>query len=173
MSYINIVLQTVINILYVPILLYYVGKSEYGLYQLIGSLIAYFSVMDFGLGSTIVRFYTKYKTLNDKLNMENILAISVFAYAIISIFIFIIGIVVYFNMEYIFSDSMNKYEIGLSQDLLLLLLFNLVVSLITTIFRSVINAHEKYFILKGLETITLILQPILIVLILQNILMFL
>lgn len=168
MSYINIVLQTVINILYVPILLYYVGKSEYGLYQLIGSLIAYFSVMDFGLGSTIVRFYTKYKTLNDKLNMENILAISVFAYAIISIFIFIIGIVVYFNMEYIFSDSMNKYEIGLSQDLLLLLLFNLVVSLITTIFRSVINAHEKYFILKGLETITLILQPILIVLILQK-----
>ena len=71
--------MSVINILYVPILLYYVGKSEYGLYQLIGSLIAYFSVMDFGLGSTIVRFYTKYKTLNDKLNMENILAISVFA----------------------------------------------------------------------------------------------
>lgn len=168
MSYINIILQTVVNILYVPILLYYVGKSEYGLYQLIGSLIAYFSVMDFGLGSTIVRFYTKYKTLNDKLNMENILAISVFAYGIISIFIFIIGIVIYFNIEYIFSNSMNEYEIGLSQELLLLLLFNLVVSLTTTIFRSVINAHEKYFVLKGLETITLVLQPVLIILILQK-----
>ena len=42
-SYINILLQTLIGFIYVPILLYYIGKNEYGLYQLIGSFIAYFS----------------------------------------------------------------------------------------------------------------------------------
>ena len=61
-SYLNIALHAVVGFVYVPLLLNYIGKSEYGLYQLIGSFIAYFSVMDFGLGSTIVRFYTKYKT---------------------------------------------------------------------------------------------------------------
>lgn len=47
LSYANILLHAVLGFIYVPILLHYIGKSEYGLYQLMGSLIAYFSVMDF------------------------------------------------------------------------------------------------------------------------------
>ena len=58
-SYFNISLQVFINLAYVPILLHYIGKSEYGLYQLIGSFIAYFSIMDFGLSAAVVRFYIK------------------------------------------------------------------------------------------------------------------
>ena len=37
LSYLNIALQAVIGFFYVPILLHYIGKSEYGLYQLMGS----------------------------------------------------------------------------------------------------------------------------------------
>lgn len=36
------------------------------------------------------------------------------------------------------------------------------------IFRAIINAHEKFLFLKGLETIQLTLQPILVILILQE-----
>lgn len=74
LSYLNIALQAVIGFLYVPILLHYIGKSEYGLYQLMGSLIAYFSIMDFGLSAAVIRFYAKYKVLKDSIGMENILA---------------------------------------------------------------------------------------------------
>ena len=84
LSYINIILHAVIGFLYVPILLHYIGKSEYGLYQLIGSLIAYFSIMDFGLTAAVIRFYTKYKALDDKQGMENILAISLRGYGIVT-----------------------------------------------------------------------------------------
>ena len=58
LSYLNIALHAIVGFLYVPILLHYIGKSEYGLYQLIGSLIAYFSIMDFGLTAAVTRFYT-------------------------------------------------------------------------------------------------------------------
>ena len=60
-SYLNILIQAVIGFAYVPILLHYIGKSEYGLYQLIGSFIAYFSIMDFGLTAAVVRFYSNTK----------------------------------------------------------------------------------------------------------------
>lgn len=90
-SYLNIVLHALIGFAYVPILLHFIGKSEYGLYQLIGSFNAYFSVMDFGLTAAVVRFYTKYKTLQDKVNMENILAITMRAYAVITLFLFFLG----------------------------------------------------------------------------------
>lgn len=66
LSYLNIMLHAFIGFLYVPILLHYIGKSEYGLYQLMGSLIAYFSIMDFGLTAAVIRFYTKYKALNNQ-----------------------------------------------------------------------------------------------------------
>ena len=65
-SYLNIVLHAIMGFVYVPLLLHYIGKSEYGLYQLIGSFIAYFSIMDFGLTAAVVRFYTKYKAEGNK-----------------------------------------------------------------------------------------------------------
>lgn len=167
-SYINILLQTIINFIYVPILLYYIGKSEYGLYQLIGSFIAYFSIMDFGLTSAVVRFYTKYKALNDKVNMENVLAISSRCYAVITVILFIIGYICYLFMDDIFYNSMTLSEISSAKDIFILLLLNIVVTISTMIFRAIINAHEKFLFLKGIETIQLVLQPILVIVILQE-----
>lgn len=167
-SYVNIVLHAVIGFLYVPILLYYIGKSEYGLYQLIGSFIAYFSIMDFGLTAAVVRFYTKYKALNDKVNMENILAISLRCYSVITVLLFAIGYVCYINLDKLFAHSMTAGEISSAENLFLLLLLNIVLTISTMIFRAVINAYEKFLFLKGLETIQLVLQPILIILVLQE-----
>lgn len=66
LSYLNITLQSLLGFLYIPILLHYIGKSEYGLYQLMGSLIAYFGIMDFGLSAAVIRFYAKYLALKDR-----------------------------------------------------------------------------------------------------------
>lgn len=95
LSYMNIFFNTLINFMYVPLLIYYIGKNEYGLYQLIGSFIAYFSIMDFGLTAAVVRFYTKYKVLKDKIGMENVLAISARCYIVITLILFIIGYICY------------------------------------------------------------------------------
>lgn len=167
-SYLNIILHAVIGFAYVPILLYYIGKSEYGLYQLIGSFIAYFSIMDFGLTAAVVRFYTKYKSLHDTINMENILAIAMRAYAVITCLLFVIGVGVYIYLPNIFANSMSLTEIESAEDLFLLLLFNIVVTISTMIFRAVINAHERFLFLKGLETVQLVFQPILVVFVLQQ-----
>lgn len=167
-SYLNIVLHAVIGFAYVPILLHYIGKSEYGLYQLIGSFIAYFSVMDFGLTAAVVRFYTKYKALQDKVNMENILAIALRAYAVITVVLLVLGCGFYAFIPDMFAKSMTVAEIASAQKLFVLLLFNMVVTISTMIFRAVINAHERFLFLKGLETVQLVLQPLLVVLVLQS-----
>lgn len=167
-SYINIVFQAVIGFVYVPLLLHYIGKSEYGLYQLIGSFIAYFSVMDFGLTAAVVRFYTKYKALNDELGMENLLAVAVRAYGVIAIILFAVGYICYENLDIIFAASMSLSEIEVAKTLFLLLLFNIVITISTMIFRAVINAHEKFLFLKGMEMLQILLQPLLVVAILQQ-----
>lgn len=154
--------------MYVPILLYYIGKSEYGLYQLIGSLIAYFSVMDFGLTAAVIRFYAKYKALRDQIGMENILAISLRGYSIVTLLALGIGIICYSFLDTAFGSSMSLTELTEAKAMFLLLLFNIIITLSTMIFRAVINAHEKFLFLKGLETVQLVLQPILVILVLQR-----
>lgn len=168
LSYLNIALHAIVGFLYVPILLHYIGKSEYGLYQLIGSLIAYFSIMDFGLTAAVTRFYTKYKALKDKVGMENILAISLYGYGGATGLSLLVGGICYWNLDSIFGASMTAGELLEARHMFLLLLFNIAVSLSTMVFRSVINAYEKFLFLKGLETVQLILQPALVILILQK-----
>lgn len=168
LSYFNIALQVIIGFLYVPILLHYIGKNEYGLYQLMGSLIAYFSIMDFGLSAAVVRFYAKYKALKDHIGMENILAISVRGYGAVTVLALAIGFICYSFLDIIFAGSMTVLEIDEAKQIFLLLLLNIVITLSTMVFRSVINAHERFFFLKGMETIQLLMQPILVVLVLQR-----
>ena len=168
LSYLNIILHAVIGFLYVPILLHYIGKSEYGLYQLMGSLIAYFGVMDFGLSAAVIRFYAKYRAEGNTTGMENILAISMRCYGIVTAFALIIGGVCYQFLDRIFARSMTLGELAEAKEIFLLLLLNIVITLSTMVFRSVINAHEKFLFLKGMETVQLVLQPVLVVLLLQR-----
>lgn len=168
LSYINIVLQAIIGFLYVPLLLHYIGKNEYGLYQLMGSLIAYFGIMDFGLSAAVIRFYTKYKALKDRIGMENILAISMCCYCVITLLALGIGAVCYNFLDSIFAHGMTSAEIVEAKQIFLLLLINIVITLSTMVFRSVINAHERFLFLKGMETVQLVFQPVLVVLVLSR-----
>ena len=59
LSYVNIILTVVVGLLYTPLMLRLLGQSEYGLYSLIGSVVGYLSVLDMGLGNTLVRYTAK------------------------------------------------------------------------------------------------------------------
>lgn len=167
-SYVNIFVQVVIGFLYVPILLHYIGKSEYGLYQLIGSLIAYFGIMDFGLTNAIVRFYAKYHALRDARNMENLLAVALRLYGVVAGLMVAVGGVCYAFLDTIFGGSMTGQELLAAKQLFLLLLFNVAATLLTMLFRAVINANERFLFLKGTELLQLVLQPVLVILVLQE-----
>lgn len=168
LSYINIGIQSILGFVYIPILLHYIGRNEYGLYQLMGSFIAYFSIMDFGLSTAVIRFYTKYLKQKNQIGMENILAISVRCYGIVTVLMMILGGGMYTFLDIVFSNSMTLAEIMEAKNIFLLLLLNITITLSTMVFRSVINAHERFLFLKGIETIQLILQPVLVILMLEQ-----
>ena len=51
LSYITMFIHNIISILYTPIMLRLLGKSEYGLYQLVFSVVSYLGLLSFGFGS--------------------------------------------------------------------------------------------------------------------------
>ena len=72
LSYVNMAIGTLIPMFYTPIMLKLLGQSEYGLYKLSSSVTSYLSLISFGIGSAMVRYFTKYRTEGDKEGEENI-----------------------------------------------------------------------------------------------------
>ena len=66
LSYVTMIIQNIISIVYTPIMLRLLGQNEYGLYQLVASTVGYLGLLSFGFGSAYVRFYSRYKVKNDK-----------------------------------------------------------------------------------------------------------
>ena len=168
LSYLNIGLQTAVNFIYIPLLLHYIGREEYGLYQLIGSLVAYLSVMDFGLSNMVIRFYAKYRALGDKTGAENILAIAQRSYLIICLFVLIVGIVFYQFLPKWFCDSMTDAEINEGSEIYLLMLFNFALNMLGMVYYAVINAQEKFLFLKGISCLQSVMQPLFVLVVLQK-----
>ncbi|GFI41918.1 hypothetical protein IMSAGC017_01964 [Thomasclavelia cocleata] len=65
LSYVGMIVQNIISIVYTSLMLRLLGKSEYGLYQLVFSVVSYLGLLSFGFGSTYVRFYSRYKVKDD------------------------------------------------------------------------------------------------------------
>ena len=57
LSYIQVVLSVAVSVIYVPILLRYLGQSEYGLYQIGGSFFSYISVFESCMSTGVLRNY--------------------------------------------------------------------------------------------------------------------
>ena len=61
LSYATQAVHIVTNILYTPIILRILGQSDYGLYQLVSSVVSNLSLLSFGFGSSYVRFFARYE----------------------------------------------------------------------------------------------------------------
>ena len=98
------------------------GQSEYGLYSLVTSIIAYFSVLDMGFGNAMIRFVSKSKAKKEREKEAKINGMFLFLYLIMGLISLILGIVVFNNSSTIFSASLSKTELEKAKILLIILL---------------------------------------------------
>lgn len=166
LSYINIGLTNVVGLILTPYIVNKLGNSEYGLYLLIGSIIIYLSVMDLGLNNSVIRYVSLYRAEN-KLESEKKLISSIFLiYLVICLLVLILGILVYNYFDKIFSSSLTPEEIKLGKSLLIVLLFNLILTLPGGIFSALCNAYQKFVFPRFLQIIKYLIRAFLIYMVL-------
>lgn len=168
LSIIYTVTHTIVNLLYVPVLLKWIGQSEYGLYQLVGSIIAYISVMQSLLSAGILRYYCMYKALGDEVMMENTLAISKRIYYVFSLIVVVAGLVLSIGFKKFYQSSIDQKELREAQIMIMILTANIVVNLTNFVYLAAITANERFVFLKLLDIATTILQPVVIILVIRH-----
>lgn len=167
LSYIIILANMIIGVLYTPILTEKLGQSEYGLYSLATSIISYLTILDFGFGNAIIIYTARYRVKNEREKQEKLHGMFVLIYSIIGIIAGIIGVFIWINADSLFANSMNAEEIRKAKILLGILTFNLIVTFPLSVFSSIITAYEKFVFAKILNLARIILNPIIMIILLN------
>lgn len=158
LNYVVIFLNTVVGLLYTPYMLRMMGQSEYGLYSLVASVIAYLTVLDLGFGNAIVRYTAKFRAEKKTEEQYEMFGMFFLLYLVIGIIAFGIGLGLYFNVDTLFGDTMTAVELGRARIMMLLLVANLAFTFPMSIWGSIIQAYEDFVFQKSLNIIRIILN---------------
>ena len=167
LSYIIIIVNMIIGVLYTPILTAKLGQSEYGLYSLVTSIISYLTILDFGFGNAIIIYTARYRVNNEKEKQQKLHGMFVLIYSIIGIIAGVIGVIIWLNADTLFANSMSIEEISKAKILLGILTFNLIITFPLSVFSSIITAYEKFVFAKVLNLARIILNPIIMIILLS------
>lgn len=169
LSYANLLITNIGGLLVTPFVVKSLGNSEYGLYSLMGSTIAYLSLLNFGVNNSIVRYISKY--LAEKEDADNRIAhflgnVSRIYMVIISL-IYLVGIVLYFNLDWIFNKGLSPAELERAKVMYLLLLVNVSITVPGGAFQSIATAYQLFAFPRLVTLIRYIVRIAMIIVILN------
>lgn len=168
LSYIIIILNMLIGVVYTPILTDNLGQSEYGLYSLISTVISYLTILDFGFGNAIIIYTSKYIANKEKEKEQKLHGMFLIIYCIIGVVAGIIGAILTINIDILFSNTLTSNELYKAKILMIILTVNLILTFPLSIFSSIITAYEKFVFVKILNIIRIILNPIIMLFLLKQ-----
>lgn len=160
LSYINILAGLIVGLGYTPVMIRLLGQSEFGLYSLIGSLVAYLSVLDMGLGNTIVRYVSRNRAVGDKKSESELNGLFLAIYSVIGLITLIIGSILYFNVDNMFGATLSVDQIERAKIMMILFIFNIAISFPLGVFASLMQAYERFIFLRIFNIISVLLKPI-------------
>jgi len=167
LSYVVLGLNNLVALLYTPYMLRMLGQSEFGLYSLVSSVIAYLTILDFGFGNAIVRYTAKFRAEGKQDEQYSMFGMFLVLYSIIGVISFFIGLAIYLNVENFFGNTMSVLEVTKAKIMILLMLFNLAITFPLSIFGSIISAYEDFVYVKIISIVRIVLSTITMVLLLS------
>lgn len=166
-SYAYTIASIIINLLYVPLLLGGIGRSEYGLYQMVGSIIAYLGTISTILSAGVTRYYCQFYAADDTDGMERTLGIVSRIYRWATFAIAGVTAVVMAVFRLVYADALSPWELDESILMLAILAINVALTMRNTISIASITAHEEFVFLRLTNLGALLAQPLLVLLLIQ------
>jgi O-antigen/teichoic acid export membrane protein len=91
--YLNTAMSALIAIVMTPVLAHGLGKEQFGIWVVVGSMILYLELLEFGFGSATVKYVAEYKALGDWQRVRRTIATSFWVLSIPGLIALAVGIV--------------------------------------------------------------------------------
>ncbi len=163
LSYLLIGLSSFISILYTPIMLRLLGQSEYGLYSLVASVVAYLGLFNFGFGSAYIKYFSVYKAASDNEGLARLNGMFLMIFAALGALAVTAGIVLVIFSDSAFGNELTVSELAKAKTLMIIMVVNTAITFPTIVFNSYVSANEKFIFQKSLLIIKTIASPLIII----------
>lgn len=161
LSYLSMGLAYLVSIIYTPIMLRLLGQKDYGLYSLVSSVISYLGILNFGFGSTYIRYYAKNKVKDDNENIAKLNGMFLAIFSVIGLVVVTAGIILGLNAKIVLGKELSADEVSKAKILMMILALNLAISFFNLVFNSYITANEKFVFQKLVHMIKIVANPVL------------
>lgn len=160
LGYANILAKNLVNLVYTPMLLSFVGQTDYGVFQSSNSFVFSLTLLSFGFSEAYVRFYTQTKVKGTKEDIRRLNGMYLVLYIVVTCFAVGLGMVFSASANVIFSAGFTGQQVALARELLVIMTFNVASTLFTVVFNSYILAHERFVYQQTRQLVTTLATPL-------------
>lgn len=160
LGYANIVVKNLVNLVYTPMLLAFVGQADYGVFQTSNSFVFSLSVLSFGFSDAYIRFYTQRRVSGDELGVRRLNGMYLAMYALVSSVALVLGLLFAASAPTVFAGSFTPGQVELAGRLMAIMAFSVAATLLSTVFDAYIVAHERFSYRQSRQMATTLLTPV-------------
>ncbi len=161
LSYIAQLIQILTGLVYTPIMLRLLGQSEYGLYQLVYSVVSYLGLLSLGFNASYMRFYSRFKANHDEKGEAKLNGMFMIIFIVIAVICIICGIIMVVNINMLFGDGLTGEEFETARILLSIMVINLAITFPNSVFTCIVTSQEKFIFQKSVILLQSLLNPFL------------
>lgn len=167
LGYLNIIVKNLVNLVYTPMLLSFVGQADYGVYQTANSFVFSLTLLTFGFSEAYVRFYTQKRANGTADDIRALNGMYLVLYVGICAVALALGLLFAANVDYFFADSFTTAQVGLAGNLMAIMAVNVTCTLFSTVFDAYIVAHEQFKYQQTRQMFTTLATPVIALLLLN------
>ena len=147
--------------LYTPVMLRLLGQSEYGLYQLVNSVVSYLSLLSLGFGASYMRFYAREKAKKDDKGIAKLNGMFLLVFTALAVICLLCGFVMVYNIKGVFGNGLTETEYQTARVLMIFMVINLALTFPNSVFNCIVTSQEKFLFQKTLILLQYLLNPFL------------
>ena len=143
LNYTSMFIRLGVGFLLSPFILECLGKSEFGVYSIAGSIISWLALCDFGLSASTTKFVCEYQARGDREGEAHYLGNIAALFAVIGSVVLVSGLCIYPFLNQIFP-KFTAEEMQLCRILYLMSLFNTAIMFPARSLGGITTARQKY-----------------------------
>jgi len=155
-NYAMTVASIVVALVMTPVLVHGLGKLEYGIWALVGSLVWYLPLLEFGFGAATVKYIAEWHSRGERERVRATVATSFWLLCVAGVVTFAVGVglAALFPVVFDLSGDLERA----SQLLILLVTFDLACAMPMDTFGNVLTGFQRFDLLNATLVVVLTAQ---------------
>lgn len=159
LGYANIIVKNLVNLVYTPMLLSFVGQADYGVYQTSYSFVFSLTLLSFGFSQAYVRFYTQRRAHGTEADIRRLNGVYLVLYLAVSAAALALGLCFAANAGTVFAAGFTPEQVGLARAVMSVMAGSIAITLLNSVFDAYVLAHEEFRFQQTRQLATTLATP--------------